>query len=78
MNNMDPQYLTGIFQQLRDDVHGLTLWERPTYLNLRLQRISTNIRKRSFSYQGADVWNKIDLKNKIGTSLQSFRRFLFR
>ena len=74
MNNMAPQYLTGIFQQLRD-VHELTL--RDTYLNLRLPRKSTSVGQRSFSYQDADVWNNIDQKNKMGTSLQSFGRFLF-
>ena len=59
MNNMAPQYLTGIFQPLKD-VHELTL--RDTYLNPRLPGMSTKMGQRSFSYQGADVWNKIDQK----------------
>ena len=75
INNMASQYLTGIFQQLRD-MHELTF--RGNYLNLRLPRMSTNLGQRSFSYQGADVRNKIDQKNKMGTSLLSFRQFLFK
>ena len=51
MNNMAPQYLTGIFQPLKD-VHELTL--RDTYLNLRLPLMSTNMGQRSYSYQGAE------------------------
>ena len=44
MNNMAPQYLTGIFQPLRD-AHELTL--RDTYLNLRLPRMSTKMGQRN-------------------------------
>ena len=73
MNNMAPPYLTGMFQPLRE-LHEIML--RDTNSNLRLPIMSTNMGQRSFSYHGADIWNKIDQNNKTGTSLQSFKRNL--
>ena len=73
MNNMAPPYLTGMFQPLRE-LHEIML--RDTNSNLRLPLMSTNMGQRSFSYHGADIWNKIKPNNKTGTSLQSFKRSL--
>ena len=75
MNNMAPPYLTGMFQPLRE-LQEIML--RDTNSNLRLPRMSTNMGRRSFSYHGADIWNKIEQNNKTGTSLQSFKRNLSR
>ena len=73
MNNMAPPYLTGMFQPLRE-LHEIIL--RDTNSNLRLPLMSSNMGQRSFSYHGADIWNKIKPNNKTGTSLQSFKRSL--
>ena len=73
MNNMTPPYLTGMFQPLRE-LHEIMT--RDTNSNLRLPCMSTNMGQRSFSYHGADIWNKIKPNNKTGTSLQSFKRNL--
>ena len=73
MNNMAPPYLTGMFQPLRELYE---IMSRDTNSNLRLPRMSTDMGQRSFSYHGADIWNKIKPNNKTGTSLQSFKRNL--
>ena len=73
MNNMTPPYLTDMFQPLRE-LHEKML--RDTNSNLRLPRMSTNMGQRSFSYHGADIWNKIEQNNKTGTPIQSLKRNL--
>ena len=73
MNKIVPTYLCKMFQPLKD-VHQIKL--RDTSYNLRLPRVTTNMGLRSFSYQGASVWNKLEAKEKMDTSLQSFRHLL--
>ena len=70
MHNIAPTYLSNIFQPL----HQIKL--RDTSDNLRLPRVATNMRLRSFCYQGAAVWNILEAKEKMDTSLQSFKRLL--
>ena len=73
MHKIAPTYLSNIFQPLKD-VHQIKLID--TSSNLRLPRVTTNMGLRSFSYQGAAVWNKLEAKEKMDTSLQSFERLL--
>ena len=75
MNNMAPHYLTDMFQPLRE-LHEIML--KDTNSNLWLPPppppMSTNMGQRSFSYHGADIWNKTEQTNKTTeTSLQSFK-----
>ena len=73
MHDMAPSYLSNIFQFLKV-VHQIKL--RDTIANLKLPRVTTNMGLRSFSYQDAVVWNKLEAKEKMNTSLQSFKRLL--
>ena len=73
MNKIVPTYLSKMFQPLKD-VHQINF--RDTSYNLSLPRVTTNMGLRSFSYQGASVWNKLEAKEKMDTSLQSFRHLL--
>ena len=73
MNKIAPTYLSKMFQPLKD-VHQIKL--RDTSYNLRLPRVTTNVGLRSFSYQGASVWNKLEAKEKMDTSLLLFRHLL--
>ena len=73
MHKIAPTYMSNIFQPLKD-VHQIKL--RDTSSNLRLPRVRTNMGLRSFSYQGGAVWNKLEAKEKMDTSLQSFKRLL--
>ena len=66
MHKIAPTYLSDIFQPLKD-VHQIEL--RDTSSNLRLARVTTNMGLRSFSYQGAAVWNKLEAKKKMDTLL---------
>ena len=73
LHNIAPTYLSNIFQPLKD-VHQIK--RRDTSSNLRLPRVTTNMRLKSFSYQGAAVWNKLETKEKMDTSFQSFKSLL--
>ena len=73
MNKIAPTHLSKMFQPLKD-VHQIKL--RDTSYNFRLPRVTTNMGLRSFSYQGASVWNKLKAKEKMDTSFQSFRHLL--
>ena len=64
MHKIAPTHLFNIFQPLKD-VHQIKL--RDTSSNLRLPRVTTNMGVRSFSYQGAAVWNKLEAKEKVDT-----------
>ena len=66
-------YFSNIFQPLKD-VHQIKL--RDTSSNVRLPRVTTNMGLRSFSYQCTVVWNKLEAKEKMDFSLQSFKRLL--
>ena len=74
-HNMAPTYFSNIFQPLKD-VHQIRLTVRDTSSNLRLPRVTTNMGVRSFSCHGAAVWNKLEAKEKMDTSLQSCKRLL--
>ena len=71
IHNIALTYLSNIFQPLKD-VHQIELSD--TSSNLRLPRVATNMSLRSFSYQGAAVWNRLEAWEKMDTSLQSFKR----
>ena len=61
MHKIAPTYLSNIFQPLKD-VHKIKL--RDTSSNPGLPRVTTNMGLRSFSYQGAAVWNKLEAKER--------------
>ena len=59
-------YLSNIFQLLKD-VHQIELGNISS--NLRFPHVTTNMGLRCFSYQAAAVWNKLEAKEKMDTSL---------
>ena len=67
MHNIAPTYLSNISQPSKD------VQLRDASSNLRLPRVKTNVGLRSFSYQGAAVLNELEAKEKMDTSLQSFK-----
>ena len=73
MHKIAPTYLSNIFQPLKD-VHQIMLRDNSSIL--RLPRVTTNMGLRNFSYQGTAVWNKLEGKEKMDASLQSFKRLL--
>ena len=73
MYNIAPTYLSNIFQPFKD-VHQIEL--RDTSSDLRMPRVTTNMGLKRFSCQGAGIWNKLEAKEKMDKSLQSFKRLL--
>ena len=73
MHKIALKYLSNIFQPLKD-VHQIKL--KDTSSNPGLPRVTTNMGLKSFSYQGAAVWNKLEANEKMDTSFQSFKRLL--
>ena len=73
LHKIAPTYLSNIFQPLKY-AHQIKLGD--TSSNLRLPRVTRNMDLRSFSYQGTAVWNKLEAREKMGISLQSFKRLL--
>ena len=73
MHKIAPTHLSNIFQPLKD-VHQIKLGD--TSSNPGFPRVTTNIGPRSFSYQGAAVWNKLKANERMDTSFQSFKHLL--
>ena len=66
MHNIAPSYLSNFFQPLKD-VHQIKPWD--TSVNLRLPHVTMNMGLKNFFYQGDAVWNKLEAKEKMDTSL---------
>ena len=49
---------------------------RYTQTNYDMLKLQTNMGQRSFSYQGAKIWNNLKTEVKTATSLQSFKKLL--
>ena len=49
---------------------------RYTQTNYNMLRLKTNMGQRSFSYQGAMIWNNLKTEVKTATSLQSLKKLL--
>ena len=73
MYNMDPSYLSNVFQPLKG-VHQIVI--RGISANRRLPNVMTNMGQRSFSYQGAVVLKKLEAEEKMVASFHSLKCWL--
>ena len=69
-----PEYLSDLPppSNMRESKYEL----RYTQTNYNMLRLKTNMGQRSFSYQGAKIWNNLKTEAKTATSLQSFKELL--
>ena len=69
-----PEYLSDLLppSNMRESKYEL----RYTQTNYNMLRLKTNMRQRSFSYQGAKIWNNLKTEAITATSLQSFKKLL--
>lgn len=71
INNLAPEYLQSLFSQ-----HHSVYDTRNSEGRLALSKPNTNYLKRSFSYSGAMLWNKLPKNLKNASSINHFRRNL--
>ena len=70
LNSLAPQYLSNLFVRL-SKLHPRELRNSGTNLAIPLLRTANG--PKSFSYQGASLWNSLDLDKKEAPSINAFR-----
>ena len=73
LHNEVPEYLQGLFTRVSDKcVREL----RSSKLDLNLPLLKTSFGRKSFSFRGAKLWNKLGAEAKTTSSFSAFRKLL--
>ncbi len=75
-NNLSPQYLLDYFNNISESHNYNTMSSTRGYI--KLANPSNNQLMRTFKYNGAKLWNALDIYVRGKPSLDSFKRFLLK
>ena len=73
LHGLAPEYMQSMFMKL-SEYSSRSL--RNTNTDLRIPSFTTSYGQRSFSYRGANVWNKLSTEIKNASSLAAFKHLL--
>ena len=77
LHNQTPTYITNRLNQVNNKNAKYSL-RSVSNLSIKLDKPKTNIWKKSFTYSGSDLWNKLPLHIKTSKSLNAFKLNCFK